>query len=69
VDFVVYLATPGAANCLEHAEQGLDAVAEYATYYELELREATDIVDTALEENIYLKRYFGSEAAALLAAT
>jgi len=32
---------------LEHAEQGLDAVAEYASYYELELREATDIVDTA----------------------
>jgi pyrroloquinoline quinone (PQQ) biosynthesis protein C len=50
---------------LEHAEHGLDAVAEYAEYYQLGIQEAMDIVDSALEENIYLKRYFGARAAAL----
>jgi pyrroloquinoline quinone (PQQ) biosynthesis protein C len=50
---------------LAHAEQGLDAVAEYAEYYELGLQEAIDIADAALEENIYLKRYFGAHTAAL----
>lgn len=50
---------------LERAEQGLDAVAEYAEYYQLGIQEAMDIVDSALEENIYLKHYFGARAAAL----
>jgi pyrroloquinoline quinone (PQQ) biosynthesis protein C len=49
---------------LEHAEQGLDAIVQYVEYYELEQQEATDIIDSALEENIYLKHYFGSKLAA-----
>lgn len=47
-----------------HAEQGLDALVQYAEYYEFESQDALDIVNTALEENIYLKRYFGAQAAA-----
>lgn len=48
---------------LEHAEQGLDALAEYVDHYEFELEDAVAIVDTALEQNIYLQRYFGPHAA------
>lgn len=48
-----------------HAEQGLDAIAEYVDHYGLELQDAMAIVDTALEQNIYVVRYFGPQAAAL----
>lgn len=49
---------------IEHAEQGLDAIVQYVEFYELEQREAMDIIDSALQENIYLKHYFGAKAAA-----
>ncbi len=47
----------------QHAEEGLDAIAEFVDYYELEIQEASDIVDSTLEENVYLKHYFGVHAA------
>jgi len=48
-----------------HAEQGLDAVAEYVDHYGFALPDAMSIVDTALEQNIYVVRYFGPHAAPL----
>jgi hypothetical protein len=48
-----------------HAEQGLDAAAEYVDHYGFELRDAMSIIDTALEQNIYIVRYFGPKAVAL----
>jgi len=48
----------------EHAEQGQRAVCEYAEHYRLALDEAVTIVDSALDQNIYLARYFGASAAA-----
>jgi pyrroloquinoline quinone (PQQ) biosynthesis protein C len=49
---------------IEHAEQGLDAIEQYVEYYQLDQKEAADIIDSALQENIYIKYYFGSRAAA-----
>jgi hypothetical protein len=48
-----------------HAEQGLDAIAEYVDHYRFERTDALAIVDTALERNIYVLRYFGPQALAL----
>jgi hypothetical protein len=49
---------------VEHAEQGKRAVCEYAEHYRFVLDEAVTIVDSALDQNIYLARYFGAGAAA-----
>lgn len=49
---------------LEHAEQGIRAVCEYAEHYRFTLADAQAIVDAALDQNIYLTRYFGTAAAA-----
>jgi hypothetical protein len=48
-----------------HAEQGMDAVAEYVDHYRFGLADASVIADAALEQNIFLARYFGLYAATL----
>jgi pyrroloquinoline quinone (PQQ) biosynthesis protein C len=54
---------------LRHAEEGLDAVAAYAAYYEIDAGDAETILEITFRENVFIKRYFGackfqSEAAA-----
>jgi pyrroloquinoline quinone (PQQ) biosynthesis protein C len=41
-----------------HAEEGLDAVVEYATYYEFEETDFRLITEIVFRENVFLKRYF-----------
>lgn len=43
---------------LGHAEQGLDAIAAYASHYGIEDGDALAIADTALSGNPFLTRYF-----------
>ena len=47
-----------------HAEEGLDTIENYVSYYGFDEDEARDIIDAALRENVFIKRYFGVEAAA-----
>lgn len=49
---------------IAHAEQGLDTIADYVAYYRFEKLEAEDIIGAALRENVFIKRYFGVDAAA-----
>ena len=49
---------------IRHAEEGLDTIEDYASYYEFDPQEARDIIETAMRENVFIKRYFGVEAAA-----
>jgi hypothetical protein len=42
-----------------HAEEGLDAVVEYANYYDFEERDFRLISEIVFRENVFLKRYFG----------
>ncbi len=42
-----------------HAEEGLDAVAEYAGYYEFAEPDFRLITEMVFRENVFLKRYFG----------
>ena len=49
---------------IRHAEEGLDSIIDYVDYYDFDTDEARDITDTALRENLFIKRYFGAEAAA-----
>lgn len=43
---------------VEHAEQGLDALAAYVRYYEIPGDEALAIAEMTLRENVFLRRYF-----------
>ncbi len=49
---------------IEHAEEGLDAIADFITYYGFEDEEAKDIIHSTFRENVFIKRYFGVAAAA-----
>ena len=49
---------------IAHAEQGLDTIADYTEYYQFEQLEAEDLIGAALRENLFIKRYFGVDAAA-----
>jgi hypothetical protein len=51
---------------IEHAKEALITIADYVSYYEFEEQEARDIVDMALQENVFIKRYFGTHAHANL---
>lgn len=42
-----------------HAEEGLDAVAAYASSYEINQTDAETILEVAFRENVFIKRYFG----------
>ena len=41
-----------------HAEEGLDAVVEYAAYYDFEEQDFRVITELVFRENVFLKRYF-----------
>lgn len=45
---------------IRHAEEGLDSVADYVSYYEIDEDELETILDITFRENIFIKRYFGS---------
>ncbi len=49
---------------IQHAEEGLDSIAEYVDYHGFDEDEARDIIEAALRENLFIKRYFGPHAAA-----
>jgi pyrroloquinoline quinone (PQQ) biosynthesis protein C len=49
---------------IEHAEQGLDAIADFIEYYAFDDEEAKDIITSTFRENVFIKRYFGVAAAA-----
>lgn len=43
---------------IAHAEEGLDALVEYVTYYDLDAETVEIIGEITFRENIFLKRYF-----------
>ena len=47
-----------------HAEQGLDAVRDYAAYYAMDDADAATIAEMALRENVFVRRYFSEMALA-----
>jgi hypothetical protein len=47
----------------QHAEEGLDDLETYVRYYEIDPQDAELIVDLALRENVFVKRYLGERAA------
>ncbi len=49
---------------IQHAEEGLDTIAEYVSHYAFSEDEARDIIDMSMRENVFIKRYFGIKAAA-----
>ncbi|MFQ5972194.1 MAG: iron-containing redox enzyme family protein [Alphaproteobacteria bacterium] len=48
---------------VRHAEEGIDNILAHIEAYDFDPEEARDIVDVALRENIFIKSYFGAEAA------
>ena len=44
---------------VQHAEEGLADLDAYVAYYDLPEEDARAIVETALRENVFIKRYFG----------
>jgi len=49
---------------IQHAEEGLDTIEDYIAYYDFDEHEARDVIETAMRENVFIKRYFGVAAAA-----
>ncbi|MEO1390919.1 MAG: iron-containing redox enzyme family protein [Cyanobacteria bacterium J06634_6] len=49
---------------IRHAEEGLDSVVAYVSYYEVDDDELETILDITFRENIFIKRYFGVMALA-----
>lgn len=47
---------------LRHAEEGLETVAAYARFYEIEQADAETILGLTFRENVFLKRYFAGDA-------
>ena len=45
---------------IRHAEEGVDAVIEYVSYYEIAADELETILDITFRENVFTRRYFGS---------
>jgi pyrroloquinoline quinone (PQQ) biosynthesis protein C len=48
-----------------HAEQGLDALREFARYYDVPAGEALALLEVTLRENVFARRYFGLVPAGL----
>ena len=42
-----------------HAEEGLDAVAAFASFYDIDPEDCETILEVTFRENVFLKRYFG----------
>ena len=49
---------------IRHAEEGLDSVVDYVTYYDIDANELETLLDITFRENIFIKRYFGVMALA-----
>ncbi len=49
---------------IEHAEEALLTIQDYVDYYEFDEAEARDVIDLAMRENVYIKRYLSTEALA-----
>ncbi|MEL6492779.1 MAG: iron-containing redox enzyme family protein [Cyanobacteria bacterium J06621_3] len=49
---------------IRHAEEGLDSVVAYVSYYEVDADALETILDITFRENIFIKRYFGVMALA-----
>jgi pyrroloquinoline quinone (PQQ) biosynthesis protein C len=47
---------------VRHAEQGLDDLVRYVSYYEFADEDAMTIVDIAFRENVFIRRYFREAA-------
>lgn len=47
-----------------HAEQGLDAIRDYADYYAMDPEDAATIAEMAMRENVFVRRYLGELALA-----
>jgi hypothetical protein len=47
----------------QHAEEGLDDLEAYVRFYEIDAEDAQAIVEMALRENVFVKRYLGERAA------
>lgn len=47
---------------IRHAEQGIDNVLRYVSYYGFSDQDALTICEMALRENVFIKRYFGELA-------
>lgn len=45
-----------------HAEQGLDAIRDFADYYAIDPEDAATIAEMAMRENVFVRRYFGELA-------
>ncbi len=52
-----------------HAEQGLDAIRDYAAYYAMDPEDAATIAEMSMRENVFVRRYFGELALAPGAAS
>jgi hypothetical protein len=44
---------------LRHAEEGLEAVELYASFYEMDARDAETILELTFRQNVFIRRYFG----------
>lgn len=49
---------------IRHAEEGLQAVADYIEFYEFDTSDVEMIIDVTFRENVFIKRYFGEIALA-----
>ncbi len=47
---------------VRHAEEGLDAVVEYARFYEFDDSDFRSILEITFRENVFIKRYFDQTA-------
>ena len=43
---------------IQHAEEALDTIADYADYYGFSEAEAAGLIDAVMAENVFIKRYF-----------
>jgi hypothetical protein len=51
-----------------HAEQGLDTLVDYATYYRIDAETVRTIAEITFRDNIFLKRYFDLQVETALAS-
>lgn len=49
---------------IRHAEEGLDAVVEYVSFYGIPEPDLRSIIELTFRENVFIKRYFGEIALA-----
>ena len=60
-DALIWFTHPSEVD-IQHAEEALVTIQDYVDYYEFDDEEARDIIDMAMQENVFIKRYFGTHA-------